>query len=270
MNSSSVERGLELDIPVSSRNQTSLLPFHLVSVLFILHQTNKWYQWYIIFWDRQVTHLPTRLQTNVKTKVAALLSHLFLASNDRPYHCLPLCLWNARPGHCQPWTCWRGGQYDTLPSSPHSSAYPRSHGETKGRQGSWFPSALDWEREMYLTSETAPPPPPMLHSFSMHVSPGFAPMGVDIIERNMACCKFCDWAAGGSWIIVVPSEVSGAHCSSTSRSKSQSNQPIRLTPPREAPLQISPPWSACYTQMGNQRVLVWGLVWYLIWVKCFL
>ena len=109
MNSSSVERGLELDIPVSSRNQTSLLPFHLVCVLFILHQTNKWYQWYIIFWDRQVTHLPTRLQTNVKTKVAALLSHLFLASNDRPYHCLPLCLWNARPGHCQPWTCWRGG-----------------------------------------------------------------------------------------------------------------------------------------------------------------
>ena len=46
---------------------------------------------------------------------------------------------------------------------------------------------------------------------------------------------------GGSLIILVPSEVAGAHCSPTSRSGSPSNQPIQLTLPREAPLQTSPP-----------------------------
>ena len=68
---------------------------------------------------------------------------------------------------------------------------------------------------------------------------------------------------------MVPPEVAGAHCPPTSRSKLPSNQPIRLILPREALLQTSPLWSACYNQMGNQRVLLWNLVWYLIWVKWF-
>ena len=56
--------------------------------------------------------------------------------------------------------------------------------------------ALDCERDIHLTPAAAPLPPPLLDSFSVHVSPGFAAVGMDIAERNMTGCKFREWAAG--------------------------------------------------------------------------
>ena len=56
--------------------------------------------------------------------------------------------------------------------------------------------ALDCERDIHLTPAAAPLPPPLLDSFSVHVSPGFAPVGVGVVDRELVCCKFRDWTVG--------------------------------------------------------------------------